>query len=201
MLHRGAISLPLKSGLFTGNERHGALNRSSDPPPSPCEAKLSGAFLPPFYKRCRCAAAGSASQRDGKRETIFERTMWKKEDGWLLKAPMPRPRHDRAAISLSHISSDELLVVLRSFSPSPHHYRRVSLSLVLTRKAVFRQARSLRRQTSTRRRNASLPRSKEITGWGNETQHNSHAPPTPTMVITVESTLTLLQCFSENVAI
>lgn len=161
-LHRGARLLPLKSGLFTGNERHGALNRSSDPPPSPCEAKLSGAFLPPFYKRFRCTAAGSASQRDGKRETIFECTMWKKEDGWLLKAPMPRPWHDRAAISVSHISSDELLVILWSFSPSPHQYRR--FSLVLARKAVFRQARSLRRQTSTRRRNASLPRSKEITG-------------------------------------
>lgn len=41
----------------------------------------------------------------------------KKEDGWALKAPPPMPRHEGAAISVSHISPDELLVILRCFSP------------------------------------------------------------------------------------
>lgn len=62
-----------------------------------------------------------------------------------------------------------------AFFPSLHHYRRSFLAL--TPRGSVPTGRSLRRQRSRGLRNASLPRSAEITGWGNETRHNSHASP------------------------
>lgn len=117
-LHRGARSLPLKSGLFTGNERHGALNHLSLPRLR-VRQNLQGPFSLPFTSDFDAPQQEVRLKGTGNTRLYLNAQCGKKEDGWALKAPppMPRSRHEGAAISVSHISPEELLVILRCFSP------------------------------------------------------------------------------------
>lgn len=115
-----ARSLPLKSGLFTGNERHGALNRSSAPPRRRVRQTFRGLFLP-SQPNSHASQWGLRLKEWGTREYIWMYDA-KKTSAILWKWSLRSNLQQRPAISLRRVLLDELLIILQAgaaFSAAP----------------------------------------------------------------------------------